>query len=121
PGMMGGYGQGMGPGMMGGYGPGVAPGAWALMDDDQRRQAQTLMEEFHRQQAERGGEMMSLRQQLLRQSQAGSDYDPQAVADARTRMSEMQQQMWQEQHRLQQSLFDLLDEEQRRRLTRPAP
>ncbi|XKE46896.1 hypothetical protein LG302_07100 [Halomonas organivorans] len=117
PGMMGGYGPGMGPGMMGGYGPGTDYGFWSLLNDDQREQARTLMQDFRAGQYERGGEMMALQQQLMALLHAEGDIDTDAVADTQARLAELQRQIWQEHRRLHRSLFELLDEEQRRRLS----
>ncbi|MBB3139942.1 hypothetical protein [Halomonas organivorans] len=120
PGMMGGYGHGMGPGMMGGYGPGMGPDTWSLFNEDQRQRARALMDDFHQRQCEHGGEMMVLQQDLMTQLYADEKRDPQALADTQSRLAELQRQMWQEHRQLQQSLFELLDEEQRRRLA-PRP
>ena len=146
-GMMGG-GQGdMGPGMMGGMmsggqggmGPGMMKGMMGggmmtcpmmggagmgmmreVLDPEQHDEMRALMQEHRPAQFERMGRLMNLREDLMA-AMRGERPDPEEVQALHGRMAELHGEMMAERVRLENTMNDLLTDEQRQQLQQATP
>ena len=130
-GMMGG-GQGdMGPGMMGemmGGGMMTCPmmgGAGMgmmreVLDPEQHDEMRALMQEHRPAQFERMGRLMNLREDLMAEMR-GERPDPEEVQALHGRMAELHGEMMAERVRLENTMNDLLTDEQRQQLQQATP
>ncbi len=135
PGMMGGMmsgGQGgMGPGMMkgmmgggmmtcpmmGGAGMGMMR---EVLDPEQHDEMRALMQEHRPAQFERMGRLMNLREDLMAEMR-GERPDPEEVQALHGRMAELHGEMMAERVRLENTMNDLLTDEQRQQLQQATP
>ena len=130
-GMMGG-GQGdMGPGMMkgmmgggmmtcpmmGGAGMGMMR---EVLDPEQHDEMRALMQEHRPAQFERMGRLMNLREDLMAEMR-GERPDPEEVQALHGRMAELHGEMMAERVRLENTMNDLLTDEQRQQLQQATP
>ena len=130
-GMMGG-GQGdMGPGMMkgmmgggmmtcpmmGGAGMGMMR---EVLDPEQYDEMRALMQEHRPAQFERMGRLMNLREDLMAEMR-GERPDPEEVQALHGRMAELHGEMMAERVRLENTMNDLLTDEQRQQLQQATP
>ena len=126
-GMMGG-GQGdMGPGMMGGgmmTCPMMGGAGMGMMrevlDPEQHDEMRALMQEHRPAQFERMGRLMNLREDLMAEMR-GERPDPEEVQALHGRMAELHGEMMAERVRLENTMNDLLTDEQRQQLQQATP
>ncbi|PAU75011.1 Spy/CpxP family protein refolding chaperone [Halomonas salipaludis] len=142
-GMMGGGQGGMGPGMMSGMmgggqggmmkgmmGGGMMPcpmtdGAGIgmmqeMLEPEQRDEMRALMQEHRPAQFERMGRLMNLRDDLMAEMR-GERPDPEEVQALHGRMAELHGEMMAERVRLENTMNDLLTDEQRQQLQQATP
>jgi Spy/CpxP family protein refolding chaperone len=129
--MMGGGQSGMGAGMMkgmmaGGMMPcpmmgGAGMGAMHdILEPEQRREMRDLMQEHRPAHFERMGRMMNLRDDLMAEMER-SRPDPETVKERHARMAELRGEMMAEMVRMQNSMHDLMTDEQRQTLREDRP
>ena len=130
-GMMGGGQGGMGPGMMkgmmgggmmtcpmmGGAGMGMMR---EVLDPEQHDEMRALMQEHRPAQFERMGRLMNLREDLMAEMR-GERPDPEEVQALHGRMAELHGEMMAERVRLENTMNDLLTDEQRQQLQQATP
>ena len=130
-GTMGGGQGGMGPGMMkgmmgggmmtcpmmGGAGMGMMR---EVLDPEQHDEMRALMQEHRPAQFERMGRLMNLREDLMAEMR-GERPDPEEVQALHGRMAELHGEMMAERVRLENTMNDLLTDEQRQQLQQATP
>ena len=130
-GMMSGGQGGMGPGMMkgmmgggmmtcpmmGGAGMGMMR---EVLDPEQHDEMRALMQEHRPAQFERMGRLMNLREDLMAEMR-GERPDPEEVQALHGRMAELHGEMMAERVRLENTMNDLLTDEQRQQLQQATP
>ncbi len=103
--------------MMGGAGMGMMR---EVLDPEQHDEMRALMQEHRPAQFERMGRLMNLREDLMAEMR-GERPDPEEVQALHGRMAELHGEMMAERVRLENTMNDLLTDEQRQQLQQATP